>query len=54
MYSEAGAAQLNTVHELWRHNSMQELPGLHYWGLEPGLEVLGFMGLVVFRGFSRV
>jgi len=23
MYSEAGAAQLNTVHELWRHNSMQ-------------------------------
>ncbi|CAE7260262.1 unnamed protein product [Symbiodinium natans] len=23
MYCEAGAAQLNTVHELWRHNSMQ-------------------------------
>ena len=27
MYGEAGAAQLNTVHELWRHNSMQELQG---------------------------
>ena len=31
MYCEAGAAQLNTVHELWRHNSMQERPLLLFW-----------------------